>query len=573
MSAPRPAGRLARTLGVLQGRVLGLPPARTRYSVHKDLRVPTRDDAVLLTDHYIPERDPRGTVLIRSVYGRGLPHSLYGRAFAARGYHVVLQSVRGTAGSTGTFRPIVQEADDAQDTVAWLRTRDWFDGRLATFGGSYLGWAQWALLQDPPPELRAAAVVVGPHDFQQAINGTGALALADFLTWSANVEAQGLGGVRGLRAMLAARGRLAAAWSEPTAAAAATVALGGSAPWFREWLDHPHGDDPYWADYRAEQALERVDVPVLLFGGWHDVFLDQTLHQYEVLRRHNPSVALTVGPWTHMDTAAKATRVIDAQVLRWLDLHMGTEDTSAGGTAAGPGGTAGVTAPVEIFHTGANTWLSLPSWPPAATGHTLWLRADGGLGQDPDEGEVGFRHDPADPTPSLGGRHMSPKAGPADVRSLEQRADTLAFTGAALTEPVDVIGTPHVEFELTVDTPHADVFVRLCDVDGRGRSHVVTERFERLSPAPVEATTIRLELGACAHRFAAGHRIRLDFSGGAHPRYDRGTGTDTPGVPAPVGHRIGVATSRLTLPVVEDSALDSPEGATEGVTLAVRGDR
>ena len=59
------------------------------------------------------------------------------------------------------------EAADGQDTVAWLRRQHWFDGRLATYGASYLGFVQWALATDPPPELRAAVVLAGPHDFSR----------------------------------------------------------------------------------------------------------------------------------------------------------------------------------------------------------------------------------------------------------------------------------------------------------------------------------------------------------------------------------------------------------------------
>jgi len=45
------------------------------------------------------------------------------------------------------------EIADGQDTVGWLREQSWFDGRLATYGASYLGFVQWALAMDPPPEL------------------------------------------------------------------------------------------------------------------------------------------------------------------------------------------------------------------------------------------------------------------------------------------------------------------------------------------------------------------------------------------------------------------------------------
>src|SRR3954470_34580 len=133
-------------------RLLGLPPARGGYTIEA-VRTPMRDGVVLLGDHFAPVGGTaRGTVLIRTPYGRGFPLSATnGRIFAAHGYHVLIQSVRGTFGSGGTFRPMAQEVEDGPDTVAWLREQPWFDGRLATVGASYLGWAQWSALTSPPP--------------------------------------------------------------------------------------------------------------------------------------------------------------------------------------------------------------------------------------------------------------------------------------------------------------------------------------------------------------------------------------------------------------------------------------
>ena len=122
---------------------------------------------------------------MRCPYGRGAPFSLLqAQLVAERGFHVLLQSVRGTFGSGGQFEPMRREASDGQDTVAWLRGQSWFDGRLATFGPSYLGFVQWALALDPPPELVAAVVVVGPHDFSRTAYRNGAFDLYNFLSWS-----------------------------------------------------------------------------------------------------------------------------------------------------------------------------------------------------------------------------------------------------------------------------------------------------------------------------------------------------------------------------------------------------
>jgi uncharacterized protein len=50
-------------------------------------------------------------------------------------------------------------------------------------------------------------------------------------------------------------------------------------------------------------------------------------------------------------------------------------------------------------------------------------------------------------------------------------------------------------------------------------------RFKVLKPEN-SSGTIRLRLDAMAHRFTPGTRIRLQISGGAHPRYARNLGTD-----------------------------------------------
>ena len=100
-----------------------------------------RDGVDLVADHYRPlTSNPAGTLLVRTPYGRGYPVStLFGGVHASRGYHVVVQSVRGTFGSGGDFQPFTAEIADGADTAAWLRDQAWFTGSFATIGASYLG--------------------------------------------------------------------------------------------------------------------------------------------------------------------------------------------------------------------------------------------------------------------------------------------------------------------------------------------------------------------------------------------------------------------------------------------------
>jgi uncharacterized protein len=514
----RVPGRAARIADRLATRLLGLPAARTAYG-RREERTPMRDGVVLLGEHYVPDTaHALGTVLIRTPYGRGTPLDVTSaRAFAARGYHVLVQSCRGTFRSGGVFDPMAREADDGQDTVAWLREQDWFDGRLATYGASYLGWTQWALMADPPPELRAAVVLVGPHDMYETVYSSGAFALDGFLSWSDLVIHQETSGVlRGLARNARASRRLGPVYAGLPLGAAAEGALGGRAPWFSDWLTRPDAADPFWESRRVPAALDAVDVPVLLVGGWQDLFLDQTLAQYEALHRRGVDVALTVGPWKHVDVGGRATGVVARETLGWLDRHLAC--------VAG----AERSAPVRVHVTGVGQWRDLPEWPPPAATQVWWI--DGGRLRPEAPGEATaatFTYDPADPTPSVGGRLLGFGAGVRDNRALEGRQDVVTFTTDPLAADVEVIGRPVVELDHDTDNPHADVFVRLCDVDVTGRSENFSDALVRLDPARGPGP-LRVELDPCAHRLVAGHRLRLLVAGGAHPRFARNTGTGEP---------------------------------------------
>ena len=124
----------------------------------------------------------------------------------------------------------------------------------------------------------------------------------------------------------------------------------------------------------------------------------------------------------------------------------------------------------------------------------------------------------------MGGRLLSPDSGRRRDDRLAERGDVLAFTGPPLTEDVYVYGPPVVELDHESDNPYVDVFVRVSEVDAKGRSHNVSDGYRRLVRRPQDGP-LRLELDEIAHRFRAGSRIRVLVAGGSHPRYTRNLGT------------------------------------------------
>lgn len=476
--------------------------------------VPMRDGATLRTDVYLPGQ-PKATVLIRSPYGRGFPLDLvHARVFAHHGYQVIVQSVRGRSGSTGAFQPVVNEAADGRDTVAWLRAQKWYSGRLATFGGSYLGLVQWALMSDSPDEYAAAVIVVGPHDFSRSVWRDGAFGLVDSLGWSQAMAApEAAGPLRQAAGMRRLHRRTAEAVDRLPVRTACESALADGATWLGDWLDHDGPADSFWDAYRFADVLKNSEVPALLVGGWRDAFVDQTMEQYDALRGRGVDVALTVGPWTHMETATRAAGHVTREALEWLD-HCFT-------------GSPRVDR-VRAFVTGTDEWRAADDLAVATARLELHLTTDRLVESADDDGQTTFVFDPADPTPAIGGRALDPGlSGAKDNRSLASRTDVVAFTGDPLAHPVELRGSPELEVRLTADNAHADLFVRLCDVDSKGRSLNVADAFIRLQPdvQPGQAQTLQLTLDPCWHVFQAGHRMQLLVSGGAHPRFARNAGT------------------------------------------------
>ncbi|MBS1695990.1 MAG: CocE/NonD family hydrolase [Actinobacteria bacterium] len=527
--------------------LLGLGPPTCAHTITREVSVAMRDGVPLLADHYAPiTAEPAGTILVRGPYGRGGPAALSARLYAAHGYHVVIQSTRGTFGSGGEFAPGRTEVDDGADTVAWLRGQPWFTGSFATIGSSYLGFTQWALLVDPPPELAAAVITVGPHDLSATIWDSGAFALSDFLGWSDAVARQeDPRTTRRLLRSAAARWRVRPALNGLPLGAAGRALLGDGAPWYESWLAHPETRDEFWAPTRLHAALERARIPVLLTTGWQDVFLTQTLEQYERLHARGVDVALTVGPWTHMQIGVQGARRNGREARRWLAAHL----------SGRPGRRAGR---VSVFVTGARCWRELSQWPPPCDDTELFLWPGSILADRPPwpgAAPSRFVYDPADPTPTVGGRLLSPESGYRTGRRLSARPDVLNFTGARLAADVEIAGTPIVELHHTTDIPHADVFVRLGEADDAGRIRNVSDGYLRLGAERV--APLRLRLDPVAHRFRAGRRICLLVAGGSHPRFARNLGTGEPALTGSgarpsthtVAHGAG-GVSRLVLPVL-----------------------
>jgi putative CocE/NonD family hydrolase len=494
-------------------RQLGYPPEKCSYTV-TGVRIPVSDGNEkfeLAADLYQPvlpqDEEPAGTLLVRSPYGRGPMLSFANaRPYAARGYVCLAVSARGTFGSGSTFDPWRNEEHDGHAVVDWMRKQDWYTGAFATLGGSYMGFVQWALLKNPPPDMVAAVIHCAPHDFGKQMFGTGSLAL-EIVEWGEHVAHLEESGLRHWIDMFNSKKRMRAVLDRSPLAESIKSHFNGRAPWLDYVVDHPDVADPHYEQMNFSEALERANIPILLVSGWYDLFASQSLEQYARLRERKTNVAFTVGPWNHMQIGMNAK--VWQQSFEWLEVYLAKRETSTH------------KSPVHYFVTGAQEWREGQEWPPPTTQQTFYAHASSRLDNtepaSEEESSSTFTFNPQDPTPTMGGNLLM-GGGSADDTALAGRSDVLTFTTTPLEKDLDVCGKIRIELNHSSDNPNVDFFVRISEVNAKGASQSVTDTYLRL-PANRDNKTVTLMLRDCAHRFAKGNQIRLIVAGASYPQY------------------------------------------------------
>ncbi|EWY79609.1 hypothetical protein FOYG_17244 [Fusarium oxysporum NRRL 32931] len=158
----------------------------------RDIVIPMRDGINLRADVFRPantnEKVP--CILVWSPYGKsgqgrlsmavvqgnaGVPESeLSGfQSFEApdpaewipHGYAIANVNARGILGSQGRHRwHGVGEGQDGYDTIEFLGTQSWCDGKVAMMGNSWLASAQWFIAAERPPHLTCMLPLEGLSD-------------------------------------------------------------------------------------------------------------------------------------------------------------------------------------------------------------------------------------------------------------------------------------------------------------------------------------------------------------------------------------------------------------------------
>lgn len=548
-------------------------PVRPPETLSMNARDGTRLDA----DVYVPEAPgPFPVLLMRQPYGRVIASTVvyaHPAWYAAHGYIVVVQDVRGCGTSGGEFRLFEHEAEDGADAVAWAAELPGSTGEVGMYGFSYQGNIQLLALSAGAPALKSLcpAMVAWDMHADWAYEG-GAFRLADNLAWGIQMAAEA---ARRRQDFIAHQALYAASRNLPLDEELPTHprVLRGYARYshYDDWLGNPLPGS-YWDGIspRALLSDKPVDVPMLFVGGWFDQMLTGTLNAFhEISRRSASPQRLLVGPWTHMpwsrrvgavDFGAEAVSRIDAEQVAWFDRHLKGK--------AGPERPA-----VELFDLGTKRWQvydALPSPEPAplhisSTGLAAISTEDGRLTPQPIDCAFPDRivHDPWRPIPSIGG-HAGSESGVRDRAALDERADIACYTTEPLKTPLLLAGPVRLDLMVEADAPSFDISAVLAQVEPDGRVLNLTQGYRRVEEGNA-IRPVQVGMRAVCVTVPAGSRLRLSLAGACFPAFPVNPGTGAEAAETrlvdcrTITLTFHAAGTRLLLPVTE-AAQDLPKG-------------
>lgn len=270
-----------------------------RYIV-SDVLIRTKDGATLSAYVARPRTGAvRGpATLFFTIYSTPVGNRIYAKYAAAHGYMGVIADARGKRLSQDEIQPFETEAKDTNGVIDWISRQPWSDGQVGMFGGSYIGFAQWAALKHPHPALKTIVPYVAdlpgdglPMEHNVFLNAN--YAWNFYVTDNPYVDE-----------VFYADGRwneLPWRWFASGRPYREIDAVDGKPnPIRQRQLNHP-SYDAYWqamVPYKGEFA--KISIPILEISGYSgsDSVSDYFLPEHE---RYNPRAEhyLVIGPYDH----------------------------------------------------------------------------------------------------------------------------------------------------------------------------------------------------------------------------------------------------------------------------------
>ncbi|HUO81230.1 MAG TPA: CocE/NonD family hydrolase [Gammaproteobacteria bacterium] len=431
--------------------------------------------------------------------------------FAGYGYAVVRVDLRGSGDSGGVlvdeYAP--GEQDDALEVIAWLARQPWCSGAVGMLGISWGGFNALQVAARDPPALKAIIALCASDDrYADDAHYMGGCLLNENQSWGSVLLS--------FNAYppdpLVVGERWREMWMQRLESATLFPAV---------WLEHQRRD-AYWKHGSVREDYARIRCAVYAIGGWTDGYSNAVPRLLEGLEAPRKGL---IGPWAHVfpheGVPGPAIGFLQ-EAVRWWDHWLKGRDSGLMDEPMYRVWLQDSVPPQSFYDHRPGRWIAEPAWPSGNIRERVLYPSPGGLAPAPAQGTALRLQSPQ--TTGLGSGDWCAFGADGEM-PLDQRADdgrSLCFDGAALDAPLEILGAPVVELELECDRPQAMIAARLNDLSPDGASTRVSygllnlahrDGHERPEPlVPGRRYRVRLQLNDIAHRFAAGHALRLALS-------------------------------------------------------------
>jgi uncharacterized protein len=286
------------------------------YSILQDVKIPMKD-GIKLSAYVIRHKEdtmPVPVMLMISCYP-GTDEWRTVQYYLRKGVAGVLVHARGKANSEGVFEPFEHEATDNYEVIDWISKQSWCNGSIGMYGGSYLGFTQWAACKKMHPALKTIVplVAVAPGIDYPMHNNVFMSYMLRWINYTTNNKMSD-----------AANFADAAYWQSlyhtnftKGLSFARLDSLDGSPDSiFQRWLQHP-AYDHFWSSMipYTKEEFARIDIPILTVTGYFDADQRGAMYYYDMHNRYGPKNAvanhyLLIGPWDHLGAQTYPQRMI-----------------------------------------------------------------------------------------------------------------------------------------------------------------------------------------------------------------------------------------------------------------------
>jgi putative CocE/NonD family hydrolase len=517
-----------------------------------------RDGIALATDIYRPVTSEQrlASIFIATPYGKQTGKDA-ANFFASHGYVVAVQDVRGKYGSPGEFVIEHHEGVDGYDTVEWLSRQAWSNGKVGTYGCSYMGAGQVYQAREPHAAL-AAQIIQAPGGLggEYRADGTngprrgGALLLGDALPYFYGYMRK-----HGPDELPSHDISESILWHLPIKTMMEAAGVTST-----DWIDYMGKGyaDPWWKTFGSPTEKDSITRPAIFVTGWFDFAVEDTINLWSLFRRNASASGiadeyLIIAPTDHckFSEPSEAYRIGDLDAgdarfdfwklyLDWFDFWL-----------RGKTSTAVKMAKVQYFTTGSNVWRSSDVWPPRnAKVVRAFLDSDGKANTRAGNGTLRFSppkhdtrdqivYDPANPVLTALTTNFAKLFGSIPLlegeAAREDRSDVLVYTSEPLERGLEVTGPIRLTLSVSSDVKDTDFTAWLCDVDEKAKSYnlqagILRARYrngygKEIFLQPNDVVEISINLRAISHYFKPRHRIRIVVSSSNFPQFDRNLNT------------------------------------------------